>query len=325
MRRSSGVAALLLVAGLAAWVFSGAGPWLALQHRVQSVAKRFSVVTTVRIEGAGEFRMFLNPEDHVLTPMLWADGIWEANETRWVVNSLRPGDVFVDVGANLGYYTVLAAKLVGETGRVYAFEPDPVNFGILEQNVRLNRLDNVVLEEKAVSNEQGTIQLFLAESNKGDHRIFQPKGEGRKAVDVEAVSLDAYFDGVEESVDFVKVDTQGAEGVILEGMVDLIRHSDDLVMAFEYSPNALAGMGYTGAQLLAALRGLQFRMFDLGMGGPDIQPTRPITARQLLRRYSPRTIFFTNLLLVKQRPDVLERLRADAGRSNGHPSRDRVR
>ena len=122
--------------------------------------------------------------------------------------------------------------------------------------------------------------------------------------------LDAYFEGVEEAVDFVKVDTQGAEAVILEGMMDLVQRSDEIVLAFEYSPHHLAGLGSTGLDLLARLEALQLRMFDLGMGGFGVNPLRPVTQRQLLRRFSPDGKFFTNLLLVKGRHDLLARIEA---------------
>ena len=87
--------------------------------------------------------------------------MWEETETHWFVQSIRPGDVVVDLGANVGYYTILRGKLVGEIGRVYAFEPDPVGFEILRRNVRLNGLHNVVLEQKAVSSKPGLIHLDI--------------------------------------------------------------------------------------------------------------------------------------------------------------------
>ncbi len=89
---------------------------------------------------------------------------------------------------------------------------------MLQKNVRLNGLTNVTLEQKAVSNAPGELELYLATENKGDHRIFQARGESRESVTVEAVVLDEYFKGRESEINFIKVDTQGAEGVIVEGM-----------------------------------------------------------------------------------------------------------
>lgn len=213
---------LLALAGVAAVVFFVAlapGPRLRAQHELTTWLQGHWVATTLEIKRIGSVRLFLNPTDRMMTPVLLHVRSWEPNETYWVMRSLRPGQTFVDIGANVGYYTVIASRLVGASGRVFAFEPDPVSFALLERNVALNGLDNVVLEQKAVSNEPGTLRLFISPANKGDHRIYQPKGEEREFVEIEAVVLDEYFAGDRRGVDFVKIDTQGAEVVILEGML----------------------------------------------------------------------------------------------------------
>lgn len=285
-------------------------PILSLRHRIQVSLKPYAAVTTIDIDGVGPIRMFLNPDDAVITPYMTAGRVWEATETHWFVKSLRPGDVVVDVGANVGYYTIIAGKLVGETGRVYAFEPDPVSFELLRRNVRLNGLDNVFLEQKAVSNEKGTLELFIAEENKGDHRIYQPEGEQRESVTVEAVSLDDYFKGSDETVDFVKVDTQGAEVLILQGMEQLLRRSNEIVMAFEYSPRHVSGLGFTGGDLLDAIDSHQLKMFDLGMGGPEVRRIQAVKRQNLEKRFSATSRWFTNLLLVTGRQDLIDEIAA---------------
>lgn len=131
---------------------------------------------------------------------------------------------------------------------------------------------------------------------------------------MKAVSLDDHFAGVEESVDFIKVDTQVAEVAILQGMVDLVRRSPALVMAVEYSPHHLAGFGSTGEELLDLVATLDADKYDLGMGGPDPYPVKPVTDEALLRRYAPTRKFFTNLLLVKGRPDVIAELDSERER-----------
>jgi len=301
---------LILLIAVGAWTTRESEFGLGLQHAIGSRLKPYGMVTTLAIEGVGDVPLFVNPADKIITPWIWSGRVWEPTETKWFVNSLRPGDVVVDVGANVGYYTVLAGLLVGDTGRVYAFEPDPVAFEILRKNVALSGLDNVVVEQKAVSNEPGAIRLYLDEENHGDHRIYQPEGEERKFVEVEAVTLDDYFAGVEESVDFVKVDTQGAEVAILNGMLDLVGRSPTIVMAFEFSPHHLAGFGSTGEELLDMLATLHVEMFDLGMGGSAPYLVKRIASDALIRRYSPKHKWFTNLLLVKERPDLIAKLDA---------------
>ena len=82
--------------------------------------------------------MYFAPGDRGLASYITEFGVWEPNETKWLVRSVRPGDIVVDICANIGYETTRAAALVGETGRVYAFEPDPLNFEILQRNVEEN-------------------------------------------------------------------------------------------------------------------------------------------------------------------------------------------
>jgi FkbM family methyltransferase len=288
----------------AALLFVGSDRGVALRHALQMRLKPYAAVTVVQVEGVGPLRLFMNPDDHVVTPLIQAQGLWEANETHWIQEVLRPGDVFVDVGANIGWYTVIGAREVGPRGRVYAFEPDPEAFELLQRNVRANGLHNVVLEQKAVSDAPGTLKLFIAGENKGDHRIYQPEGESRPSVEVEAVTLDEYFKDPAASVDCIKVDTQGAELVILKGSRGLIQRSESIAMVYEFAPFALKGLGGTGSEMLEIFRALGLQSFDLGTGFGGVKPLRPISEEVLLKRYPPDREVFTNLLLVKRRPGV---------------------
>ena len=157
-------------------------------------------------------KMYLDPTDKVITPTILVIGNWEPAETAWFLRIVKPGDTIVDVGANVGYYTIIGSRLVGDKGKVYAFEPEPAKFELLEKNVRLNGLTNVVLERKALSNRKGTLKLFIADKNKGDHRIYQPEGESRPSVDVEAVRLDEYFKDHKRRIDVLKIGHPGRRG-----------------------------------------------------------------------------------------------------------------
>ncbi|MGH0029495.1 MAG: FkbM family methyltransferase [Myxococcota bacterium] len=256
-----------------------------------------STRVTLAIDGVGELPIHLNPNDRMITPMVLEKRHWEPIETHWFVQSLRPGDVVVDVGANVGYYTLIASRLVGETGRVYAFEPDPESFALLTRNVRESGLDNVVLEQKGVSDRAGTLELYLSESNRGDHRIFQPEGESRRTIEVESVALDDYFAGRHAEVDFVKIDTQGAELLILRGMREILAGNDRLVLAVEYAPKLLREFGFDALELLDLLEANDFRFFDMNV---PVKAGLFETDRAVLQKYyRDRSDFFTNLLSVK--------------------------
>lgn len=123
----------------------------------------------------------------------------------------------MDVGAHVGYFTALGGQIVGDEGHAYAFEPDPTRAAVVEQTVVLNELNNLTVEQNAVSNEAGSIDFYVWPVDKVNNRIFLDSKEERDAIQVEAISLDNYSAGRSDEIDFVKIDTQGAEAVILEG------------------------------------------------------------------------------------------------------------
>ena len=89
-----------------------------------------------------------------------------------------PGMIVVDVGANVGYFSLLAAELVGSSGKVYAFEPEPGNNGILQQNIEINSLSNIQVEEMAGSDNSGVADLYLSELDSGSHSLFGDAARG---------------------------------------------------------------------------------------------------------------------------------------------------
>jgi FkbM family methyltransferase len=253
----------------------------------------------LQVGGMTRLRMFLDPNDRVITPTLVSYGTWEGGETAWFLRTVKPGDTIVDAGANVGYYTIIGSRLVGETGKVYAFEPDPANFALLEKNVQLNGLTNVVLERKALSNRKGTLKLFIAEQNKGDHRIYQPEGESRASVEVEAVRLDEYFQDHKRGIDFIKIDTQGADGLILEGMTGLLEgRTDGPTIFMEFWPHGLKGMGTDSGALLRTLQSYNYKIYDMQAQGG--KPLRTIEPANLLKAHpvdAPES--HTNLMLFR--------------------------
>jgi FkbM family methyltransferase len=214
---------------------------------------------------------------------------------------VKPGDTVIDVGANAGYYTIIASRLVGETGRVYAFEPDPNFAAIIRKNVALNGCKNVVVVEKALSDKPGKIQLFIAPQNLGDHRIYQPEGESRTAIDVEAVAFDDYWKSQGgRRVNVVKIDTQGAEGVIVKGMSQTLADNRDRLTVFiEFWPHALKEMGSDAGELLAQFSSLGLAFHDLGLH--TRQALRKVEAAELLAEHPlDKPDSQTNLLIVQK-------------------------
>lgn len=165
-------------------------------------------------------------------------GLWEPFETELVRSLVSSGQVVVDAGAHIGYYTLLLAGLVGPSGRVAAFEPEPQNFRVLQRNVAINGLGNVELYRAALSERVGWVRLYLSESNSGDNRIF-PSGR-RPFRMVRALTLDSWFERTGRPVNFLKLDVQGAELLVLKGAEGLLRASPRLGILFEFWPYGLS-------------------------------------------------------------------------------------
>jgi len=255
----------------------------------------------LKIKGMPGLKMYLDPTDIAVTRSIVMTGNWETDETFWFLRTVKPGDTIVDAGANVGYYTLIGSRLVGDKGKVYAFEPEPANFELLQKNVRLNGLtNNVVLERKALSNRKGTVKLFIADKNKGDHRIYQPEGESRPSIDVEAVRLDEYFKDHKPGIDFIKMDTQGAEGVILEGMTGLLEgRADGPTIFMEFWPHGLKGMGTDAGGLLKTLQSYKYKFYEFtpqgGKGPRAVEPADLLAAHPVDSFKS-----YTNLMLLRE-------------------------
>lgn len=185
-----------------------------------------------------------------------ANRIHEPTTTEIIKSIVKKGDVVLDLGANIGYFTLLTANLVGDEGRVYSFEPEPINFSYLTQNIELNNYNNVKAMQRAVSNKSGEkIKLYICSYESGHHTINQSKGikdYGDREhlgiepdfIEIEGVAIDDVYQKVIKSpVDFIKMDVEGAEMIALSGMERTIKESKNLKMVIEFFPLLIKDMG----------------------------------------------------------------------------------
>ncbi|HYO49953.1 MAG TPA: FkbM family methyltransferase [Chloroflexia bacterium] len=238
-----------------------------------------------------DFKLFLDPDDKVMSHYLLEDGRWEPLETGIVESELKEGDVVLDIGANIGYYTILAARRVGPRGRVFAFEPDPRNFALLQKNLRANGCTNVHTERRAVSDCTGTIRLYLDKLNKGDHTIYDVGG--RHAIEVGTVRLDDYFSEYGGKIDLIKIDVQGAEGRVLRGMHSLLERNKQVRIITEFWPNRLEECGTPSEEFIGGLTAHGFTLYNINEESRQIER---ITAGELLSTFGGNPIGQTNIL-----------------------------
>jgi FkbM family methyltransferase len=203
-------------------------------------------------------KMFLDNEDSLDLTM---NDVHEPLETDIVKKETKRGYTVLDIGANIGYYTLIFSKLVGENGKVFAFEPDPENFTLLEKNIKMNNCSNVTLVKKAVSNRNGKERLYISEKNKGDHRLYNSH-DNREYVEVETIRLDDYFKDFGK-IDFIKIDIQGSEGALISGAPILIKKNKNLKILTEYWPLGLRRFGTEPQEYLKFLVKNGFKMYDI--------------------------------------------------------------
>lgn len=256
--------------------------------------ERLREVVHVRRTTFHGLTFYVNPEDEAITAWMIGSGAYEPVLTRYILDRTREGDTVIDIGANIGYYTMLAAQKVGPRGKVIAFEPDPTAFALLEKNAKANGFTNIVAEQKAVSDAPGILKLYLAARNKGDDRIF-PAEESREAIEVPAVALDGYLPAGTH-VDFIKIDTQGAEGVIFEGMRGTLSRETNIRVALEFWPYGLRRAGYSGERLLKGAQALGFKFREIDERAGTV---RPVSAIELLKECPEDQDIHTNVLLTR--------------------------
>lgn len=166
-------------------------------------------------------------------------GVWEPGVTSVIKRMLRPGDVFVDVGANIGYDSLLAASLVGEHGRVLAFEASPTTFDLLLRNLALNPYTNVVARQLAVSDRRQQMPLYFGPTdNRGKATTIAARGFSQECL-VQAHPLTELFSEEERSrIRLIKIDIEGGEvPVINDFLANLDRYPDATSLIVEVNPS----------------------------------------------------------------------------------------
>ena len=225
------------------------------------------------------------------------DGVYSPLQTAVVKKHVKPGNIVVDVGANIGFFTLIFARLVGPRGRVFAFEPDPENFELLRRNVELNGYENVTLVQKAVSRANGSTRLYLSNENTAGHRIYDSQ-QSWPSIEIEAVRLDDYLADKVAPVDFLKMDIEGSELAALEGMPRLLSSNPRLRIMTEFYPFGLTRFGYEPRRYLEGLAANGFQLYDIDGRGGTVKPS---TVSDLASKYvAENEHSHTNLLCLRE-------------------------
>ncbi len=226
---------------------------------------------TTLVMRTSEGPMTFDVRDRGVGWMIAFAGGWEREESDRLREIVGQGDLVIDVGANIGWYTLLLSARVGETGLVLAFEPEPRNFGLLSENIRLNdRGGRVRAFEMALMSEDGDVEFELSDQNFGDHRVRRvpldstPALEryseaARRVTTVRGRAMDSVLESEtlgSRAIRLMKMDCQGAEPIVLAGAVRALERT--AYLAIEYWPYGIRRAGVEPHDLIQRLA----RTFD---------------------------------------------------------------
>jgi FkbM family methyltransferase len=188
---------------------------------------------------------------------------YEQDTVNIYKSTLLPGMRVVDVGAHVGLHALLAARLVGSQGKVYAFEASPDNFALLEKNITSNGYQNIVAVPAAVAEKTGTVTFHLSPEGNDRNSIYASSrvGDCKNQLQVPAVSLDDFLEKEGwPGIDFVKIDVEGAEPLVLKGMSRFLERSKKLTLIVEFAPACIRDGGVSPTAFLEDLASRGFRI-----------------------------------------------------------------
>jgi len=159
---------------------------------------------------------------------------------------VKPGENVLDIGANIGFYTKILSKLVGNKGQVFSFEPDSLNFRHLQRNC--GTLPNVQLHNKAVSSEAGVLRIYKSAMLNVDHRTY-PVDDYESVEEIDCISPDTFLPE-NQRIDFIKIDIQGFEMSAFGGMQKILANNPNVKILSEFWPYGLSKAGHTTEEFL---------------------------------------------------------------------------
>ncbi len=280
-----------------------------------------SLNTPLLVEDADVGPILIDPIDSGVGHEIRLTKSWEPGEGRFIRAFLRPGMNAIDVGANIGYFTLLMARAVAPVGRVLAIEAEPENFRLLRANVERNDLAHVELLPVAAYRAPGLMRITRNDANRGGSQVAGPAGD-RTAWPVQAVRLDDVLhpDAV---IDFVKIDVEGLDHTVIQGLEKTLQRWAPTILV-ELNPGAIEVHGESVDEVLRLYRELGYELKLLGGDALRLQQACGMDLTELLLDNLAivpafesaliawtRQIHWVNLILIPKSPRA-------AGRNQSH-------
>lgn len=219
------------------------------------------------------FKMFVDSRDVSIAPHLILEGVYEEHTEAVLRRVIQPGMHVVEVGANVGLFTLLMARSVGARGSVYAFECDPTLARIARDNLEVNGLGGIgTIDERAVSKAGGNLKFRAAMRHRGGgtlipdlQQIPELTESERETIVVQAVTLDQFAASYDRRIDFLKIDAEAAEADIIRGGLSIFGNPNyPITIMMEFAPEFMRKAGMDPALQMQELTdaGFQFSRID---------------------------------------------------------------
>jgi FkbM family methyltransferase len=216
-----------------------------LEDRIRGAARYAALDRDVGLARVlGRYKMFVNPKDDAVSAHLILDGFWEMWNTVFISRFIKPGMKIIEIGSNLGYFSLLMSDLVGPNGRVVGFEPLTYNAELLERTIAINGFHSrFQADRRAVSDRDGFGHIYVPVGNWGGGSIMVGAHSFENATheEVETIRLDAFCEANEFWPEFIRMDAEGSELAIWNGMSQLRQKQRKLAVMMEFDHNRVPG------------------------------------------------------------------------------------
>ena len=235
------------------------------------------------IHDFGKFKMVLSKTDTDISPQIAKFGWYEDEkfDTQIFEKYLKKGMTVLDLGANIGFYSLLARSIVGEKGKVFSFEPFPGNISLLRESIKQNGFTNVFVIESAVSDKSGTSTFYLSPDACSEHSLLDLWFEYddtsiEKPIQVQVTRIDDYFaNNPDTKIDFIKMDIEGSESMALQGMQKTLEQNQKISILTEFWVNGFRESKHDPKEFLEKLVSLGFVLHHINAYNHKLEQKTP--------------------------------------------------
>ena len=233
--------------------------WISKTHM-----RIFGLLENSRQYKLSNFILETDPRDRTIAKKISLYGDYEEYVRQILLSYAKPNTTIVDIGANIGLHTIPLSKKIGPQGKILSFEPDPDNYRILKKNIELNGLQNVTTYNIGLSDKPGKANLFQSDENRGglsicEKNVSQLEGEPR-AVHIELSTGDIELANCTPEISLIKIDVEGAEPLVIQGMSEVLNQNKKAVIVFEFSPKYIINMGLDPNNFLSSFINKDYRL-----------------------------------------------------------------